>query len=49
MRAVPFFDQSAVVSLLDSLPVMKRETQLRLDAPLFMLLCTCLLQSRYRL
>ncbi|MGA2289253.1 asparagine synthase (glutamine-hydrolyzing) [Bradyrhizobium sp.] len=49
MDAVPFFDRSIVVSMLDGLAQMKKDTQLKLDAPLFMMLCTCLLHTQYRL
>jgi len=49
LDAVPFFDKSVVISMLDGLAKMNKETQLKLDAPLFMMLCTCMLHTQYRL
>ena len=49
MASVPFFDQAAVIALLDELPVMAERRRIALDSILMMLLCTCLLQSRYNL
>jgi asparagine synthase (glutamine-hydrolysing) len=49
MASVPFFDQAAVIALLDELPVMSERKRIALDSILMMLLCTYLLQTRYNL
>ncbi|HVC46459.1 MAG TPA: asparagine synthase (glutamine-hydrolyzing) [Terracidiphilus sp.] len=49
MAAVPFFDQKAVVGLLDSLPRMDTGARIANDQVLMVLLSYCILQERFRL
>ncbi len=49
MASVPFFDQAAVIALLDKLPTMTERQRIALESTLMMLLSTYFLQSRYNL
>ncbi len=49
MASVPFFNQSAIATLLDRLPTMKESQRINLEPILLMLLGTCFLQSRFNL
>jgi asparagine synthase (glutamine-hydrolysing) len=49
MASLPFFDQSRVVMLLDSLPTMSDLDRSALDPALMILLSACALQEKYRL
>ncbi len=49
MSSVPFFEQKTILSLLETLPYLNSATRLKLDSIFLMILCTCLLQNRYRL
>jgi asparagine synthase (glutamine-hydrolysing) len=45
-RDVPFFDQTRVVGLLDSLPTLDTETLTAVDSPLMLVLTTAIMQNR---
>jgi asparagine synthase (glutamine-hydrolysing) len=49
LASLPFFDQSAVIALLDKMPGMDSSVRTALDPAIMMLVCTCILQSHYRL
>jgi asparagine synthase (glutamine-hydrolysing) len=49
MASVPFFDQAAVIALLDKLPAMDNYKRIFLDPILTMMLCICILQERFGL
>ncbi|MBC6430845.1 asparagine synthase (glutamine-hydrolyzing) [Nostoc sp. HG1] len=49
MASLPFFNQSAIIELLDKLDGMKESQRINLDSTLLMLLGTCFLQTRYNL
>ena len=49
LARLPFFDQAAVVALLDQLPRLEEGARIALDAALLMIACACVLQSRYSL
>jgi asparagine synthase (glutamine-hydrolysing) len=49
MVSVPFFDRAAVITLLDRLPQMDDAKRAAIDSILLMVLCTCVLQARYKL
>lgn len=49
MSSVPFFDQGALIALLDSLPHMDEGRRLTLDPVLLMILCAYFLQRHYHL
>jgi asparagine synthase (glutamine-hydrolysing) len=49
LAAVPFFNRSTVVALLDSLPRMPESHRTRLDPALLMILSACVLQERFGL
>ena len=49
LAAVPFFDRSSVVGLLEALPGMSASRRLALDSVLLMILCSCVLQAEYGL
>ncbi|BAZ69373.1 asparagine synthase (glutamine-hydrolysing) [Fischerella sp. NIES-4106] len=49
MASVPFFNQSAIATLLDGLATMKESQRINLEPALLMLLGTCFLQSRFNL
>ncbi len=49
MASVPFFNQSAIATLLDQLATMKESQRINLEPALLMLLGTCFLQSRFNL
>ena len=46
---IPFFDQRAVVSLLDGLATMDESAQVAYDQVLMTLVSACVLQERFRL
>jgi asparagine synthase (glutamine-hydrolysing) len=49
MRSLPYFEPNAVSDLLDQLPRMSEGRRVAYEPLLTTLLCTCLLQERYRL
>lgn len=49
MKNVPFFEQQAIVALLDELPELAVSRRMALEPLLLMLLCTCFLHERYSL
>jgi len=49
LASVPFFDQRAVVALLDRLPAMDHRERIALDPLLFLILCAAILHRRYGL
>ena len=49
LRAVPFFDQRRVTGLLDALPGLDDATRTAVDAPLLVMLSTCLMHRRFGL
>lgn len=49
MASVPFFDQTAVIALLNKLPTMTERQQIALESTFMMLLSTYFLQSQYNL
>lgn len=49
LATVPFFDTQAVAALLDQLPELPQGTRVGLEPVLLMIVCTCILQERYRL
>jgi asparagine synthase (glutamine-hydrolysing) len=49
MSTVPFFNQAAVVALLDKLPTFDTATRTALDPLLMMMLSLCILHQRFRL
>jgi len=49
LRAVPFFNQQKVVGLLDALPTLDEATRTAVDAPLMVVLSTCLMHRRFGL
>lgn len=49
LAAVPFFDRSSVIGLLDALPAMSASKRIALDSVLLMILCSCVLQTEYGL
>jgi asparagine synthase (glutamine-hydrolysing) len=49
LAAVRFFDQKAVVALLDRLPRLDQGRRIALDSILMIVLSTCVLQNRYQL
>jgi asparagine synthase (glutamine-hydrolysing) len=46
---LPFFDARAVTGLLDRLPGLDHRQRIALDSTLFLILCACILQQRYRI
>ncbi|HXC52303.1 MAG TPA: asparagine synthase (glutamine-hydrolyzing) [Candidatus Limnocylindrales bacterium] len=48
MEALPFYDRSKVVGLLDSLPAMDVAARTAIDPALMVLLSACMLQERFR-
>lgn len=49
MASLPFYNQAAVIALLDKLPEMDGSTRTSIDFVLMGLLSTCVLQERFRL
>lgn len=49
MASVPFFDQAAVVALLDKIPTLDEAVRARLDPILMMMVSMCFLQQRFQL
>jgi asparagine synthase (glutamine-hydrolysing) len=49
LREMPFFDQQAVIALLDRLTTMDESAQVAYDQVLMTLVSACVLQSRFRL
>ncbi|MBD2498548.1 asparagine synthase (glutamine-hydrolyzing) [Nostoc sp. FACHB-280] len=49
MKSLPFFDQAAVITLLDKLPEMNVNKRIALDSILLMILCTYFLHTKYNL
>ena len=47
MQKVPFFNQSAIVNLLDKIPAMDNYTRASLDPLLLMMVSMCILHDRY--
>ncbi len=47
LDAIPFFDRRAIVSVLDALPHMDDARRTAVDAPLMVLVSTCLLHERF--
>ncbi len=49
LSGVPFFDQRQVIGLLDALPKLDEATRTAVDAPLMIVLSTCIMQRRFGL
>lgn len=49
MASLPFYNQAAVIQLLDRLPEMSEQQSVRIDPVLMKMLSACVLQERFRL